>query len=396
MTLDLEHLRAETPGVANRIHLNNAGAALMPAPVIAAIKDHIDLEAAIGGYEAEEREAARLEGVYDSIARLIGARRDEIALAENATVAWDLAFYALGFAPGDRILTARAEYAANYIAYLQVAKRTGAVIEVIPDDAHGVLDPLALEAMIDERVKLISITWIPTNGGLLNPAAEVGRVARTHGIPYLLDACQAVGQLPIDVDALGCDMLAATGRKFLRGPRATGFLYLRRATLAGLEPPMLDLFGATWTGPDTYALRDDARRFETWENNYATRLGLGVAADYARGIGLEAIQARAFALADTLRAALGEIPGLTVYDLGKRPCAIVSFAVEGIESEAIEARLRERGVNVSTSSRASTLLDATARGLPVVVRASPHYYNTEDEIAEAADLVAKIASGKGG
>ena len=396
MTLDLDRLRAETPGVANRIHLNNAGAGLMPAPVIAAIKDHIDLEAAIGGYEAEEREAARLEGVYDSIANLIGARRDEIALTENATVAWDLGFYALGFAPGDRILTARAEYAANYIAYLQVARRTGAVIEVIPDDAHGVLDPGALEAMIDARVKLFSITWIPTNGGLLNPAAEGGRIARAHAIPYLLDACQAVGQLPIDVAALGCDMLAATGRKFLRGPRATGFLYVRRATLAGLEPPMLDLFGATWTGPETYSLRDDARRFETWENNYATRLGLGAAADYAMAIGLEAIQERAFALADALRTALREVPGLTIHDLGKRPCAIVSFAVEGIESDAIEAALRARRVNVSTSSRASTLLDATARGLPVVVRASPHYYNTEDEIAKAADLITGIAAGKAG
>ncbi len=396
MTLDLERLRAETPGVGNRIHLNNAGAGLMPAPVIAAIKDHINLEAAIGGYEAEAQEAARIEAVYDSIAALIGADRDEIALMENATVGWDMAFYAFDFAPGDRILTARAEIAANYIAYLQVAKRTGAVIEVIPDDADGVLDPAALEATIDERVKLISITWIPTNGGLVNPAAEVGRIARAHGIPYLLDASQAVGQLPIDVDALGCDMLSATGRKFLRGPRGTGFLYVRRATLAGLEPPMLDLFGATWTGPETYTLRGDARRFETWGNNYATRLGLGVAADYALGIGLEAIQARAFALADALRAALREVPGLTLYDLGKRPCAIVSFAVEGIESEAIEAGLRDRGVNVSTSSRASTLLDANARGLPAVVRASPHYYNTEDEIAQAADLVAKIARGRAG
>ncbi len=391
MTLDLDRLRAETPGVGNRIHLNNAGAALMPAPVIAAIKDHIDLEAAIGGYEAEAQESARIEGVYDSIARLIGADRDEIALVENATLAWDLAFYAFDFAPGDRILTARAEYAANYIAYLQVAKRSGAVIEVIPDDADGVLDPVALEAMIDDRVKLISITWIPTNGGLLNPAAEVGRVARAHGIPYLLDACQAVGQLPVDVDRLGCDLLSATGRKFLRGPRGTGFLYVRRATLAGLEPPMIDLFGATWTGPESYVLRDDARRFETWENNYATRLGLGVAADYAMAIGLEAIQARAFALADALRAALREVPGLTLYDLGPRPCAIVSFAIEGLESAAIEARLRERGVNLSTSSRASTLLDARARGLPPVVRASPHYYNSEHEIAQAAQLVAAIA-----
>ena len=396
MTLDLERLRAETPGVANRIHLNNAGAALMPAPVIAAIKGHIDLEAAVGGDEAEVREAARLNAVYDSIARLIGATREEIALMENATMGWDLAFYAFDFSPGDRILTARAEYAANYIAYLQVAKRRGAVIEVIPDDGHGVLDPVALEAMIDGRVKLISITWIPTNGGLVNPAAEVGRIARAHGIPYLLDACQAVGQMPVDVAALGCDLLSAPGRKFLRGPRGTGFLYVRRAMLAELEPPMIDIFGATWTGPQSYVLRDDARRFETWENNYAARLGLGAAADYALGLGIEAIQARACALADALRAALREIPGLTVYDLGERPCAIVSFAIDGIESDAIKARLRGRGINVSTSSRASTLLDATARGLPVVVRASPHYYNTEAEIAEAAELVAKIASGKAG
>jgi selenocysteine lyase/cysteine desulfurase len=393
MTLDLDRLRAETPGVGNRIHLNNAGAALMPAPVIAAIKDHIDLEAAIGGYEAEEQEAARIAAVYDSIAALIGADREEIALLGNATLAWDLAFYAFDFVPGDRILTARAEIAGNYIAYLQVAKRTGVAIEVIPDDADGVLDPAALEAMIDERVKLISITWIPTNGGLVNPAAEVGRIARRHGIPYLLDACQAIGQLPVDVDTLGCDLLSATGRKFLRGPRGTGFLYVRRATLAGLEPPMIDLFGATWTGPESYRLRDDARRFETWENNYATRLGLGAAVDYAMAIGIEAIQERAFALADALRAALREVPGLTIYDLGKQPCAIVSFAVEGIESAAIEARLREQGVNLSTSSRKYTLLDATARGLPELVRASPHYYNSEDEIARFAELVAEIAAG---
>ncbi len=393
MTLDLDRLRAETPGVGNRIHLNNAGAALMPAPVIAAVKDHIDLEAEIGGYEAEEQEAARIAAVYDSIAALIGADREEIALLGNATLAWDLAFYAFDFVPGDRILTARAEIAGNYIAYPQVAKRSGVTIEVIPDDADGVLDPVALEAMIDERVKLISITWIPTNGGLVNPAAEVGRIARRHGIPYLLDACQAIGQLPVDVETLGCDLLSATGRKFLRGPRGTGFLYVRRATLAGLEPPMIDLFGATWTGPESYRLRDDARRFETWENNYAARLGLGAAVDYALAIGIEAIQERAFALADALRAALREVPGLTIYDLGKQPCAIVSFAIAGIESEAIEARLRERGINLSTSSRKYTLLDATARGLPELVRASPHYYNSEDEIARFAELVAEIAAG---
>ena len=253
-----------------------------------------------------------------------------------------MAFYALAatFRPGDRILTARAEYAANYVAYLQTAQRTGVAVEVIPDDPDGVLDPAALQRMIDDRVRLIAITWIPTNGGLVNPAAEVGRIARAAGIPYLLDACQAVGQMPVDVTALGCDMLAATGRKFLRGPRGTGFLYVRRELLARLEPPMIDHFGAPWVTPDTYRLRDDARRFETWENNYAARLGLGVAVDYALALGLEAIEARCGALASRLREGLRQIPGATLYDLGRHPAAIVSFALDGVEADQIKEPVR--------------------------------------------------------
>ena len=175
MGLNVAKLRSETPGVAHRVHLNNAGAGLMPQTVLDAMVGYLTREAEIGGYEAAGEAADALDGVYDSVARLLGAERDEIALAENATVAWQLAFYALDFQPGDRILTARAEYAANYVAFLQVAKRTGAVIEVVPDDGDGVLDPEALERMIDGRVKLIAITWVPTNGGLCNPAAAVGR-----------------------------------------------------------------------------------------------------------------------------------------------------------------------------------------------------------------------------
>ncbi len=317
--IDLARVRADTPGIEHRIHLNNAGAALMPKPVLDAMTGYLKREGEIGGYEAAGEAKQKLDAVYASVAQLIGADASEIALTENATVAWQMAFYSFSFRPGDRILTARAEYAANYVAFLQVAKTHGVQIDVVPDDENGMLDPGALESMIDDRVRLIAITWIPTNGGLVNPAAEVGRIARKHGIPYLLDACQAAGQMPIDVDHLCCDMLSAPGRKFLRGPRGTGFLYVRQAMLAKLHPPMIDHFAAPWVAPDRYELRADARRFESWENNYAARLGLGVAIDYALALGLDDIQTRCRELGNVLRTELRRLPGVQVHDLGRDP-----------------------------------------------------------------------------
>src|SRR3989337_1441110 len=183
--MDIERIRHETPAVLHRNYLHNAGSALMPSGVVAAMKNHIDLEAEIGGYAASDREMDRLNGVYQSIARLLNATPAEIAITENATVAWQMAFYALTFNAGDRILTAEAEYAANYVAFLQMAKRTGVKIDVVPSDKSGELDVDALDRMIDAHVKLIAITWVPTNGGLTNPAADGGRIYRHHAIPYL-------------------------------------------------------------------------------------------------------------------------------------------------------------------------------------------------------------------
>lgn len=386
--IDIERIRADTPVVSRLAYLHNAGAALMPLTVVAAMKQHIDLESEIGGYAAADRESDRLDAVYGSVARLLNASPDEIALMENATVAWQMAFYALPFRSGDRILTAEAEYAANYVAFLQVARRTGAVIDIVPSDATGELDIEALERMIDERVKLIAVTWVPTNGGLVNPAAAIGRIAHAHGIPYLLDACQAVGQMQVDVEAIGCDMLSATGRKFLRGPRGTGFLYVRRLLLQRLEPPMIDHFAAPWVSRDHYQLRDDARRFETWENNYAARLGLGTAVDYALAIGLGAIEQRCRLLADRLRNGLGAISGITIRDLGRAPGAIVSFTMQGWEADAIVRSAAAAGITIGASDPSSTRIDAEARALPPLVRASPHYYNTEAEIDR---LIAHLA-----
>jgi selenocysteine lyase/cysteine desulfurase len=386
--IDLDRIRADTPATARRAYLHSAGAALMPAPVLRAQIRHLELEAEIGGYAAATAEQVRLDAVYDGVARLLNAGRDEIALVENATVAWQMAFYSLRFAPGDRILTAEAEYAANYVAFLQVARRTGAVIEVVPSDASGALDVAALERMIDRRVKLIAITWVPTNGGLRNPAAAVGRIAWAHGIPYLLDACQAVGQMPVDVQAIGCDMLSATGRKFLRGPRGTGFLYVRRTLLEQLEPPVIDHFAAPWVARGEYRLRADARRFESWENNYAARAGLGAAVDYALMIGLEAIEARCRVLSGRLRSGLAALPGAGLHDLGADPSAIVSFTLEGWQARDAVAAAERAGITIGASDPASTRLDAERRALPTLIRASPHYYNTENEIDRLLEFCA--------
>ena len=389
--IDVARARAETPACADILHFNNAGASLMPVPVVDAIKAHIDLEARIGGYEAANREEAAGEHTYDAVARLLGCGRDEVAIVENATRAWDMAFYAVPLKAGDRILTARAEYVSNYLALLQVARRTGAVVEVVPSDASGQLDVDALRGMMDARVKLIAVTHIPTNGGLINPVEEIGRVARDAGVLYLVDACQSAGQMPLDVDRIGCDMLSATGRKFLRGPRATGFLYVRGSVLERLEPPFVDLHAATWTAAGDYTWRGDARRFENWETNYATKIALGVAVDYALGWGLEAVRDRTFALAAALRQRLERIAGVRLRDLGRAQCGIVTFTVEGKDPLRIKADLLARKINVTTSHLEFARLDMETRGLESMVRASVHYYNTDGEIERFAEAVETLA-----
>lgn len=390
MTFDLERARRETPGCANVLHFNNAGAALMPQPVIDAAINHLQLETQIGGYEAAEAEREAVNHAYEAAARLLGCGRDEIAFVENATRAWDMAFYSLPLRPGDRILTATAEYASNYIAFLQAARKTGAVVEAIPNDEYGQLSVEALRRAIDERVKLIAITHVPTNGGLVNPAPAVGQIAREAGIPYLLDACQSIGQMPIDVETIGCDMLSATGRKYLRGPRGTGFLYVRRSLLECLEPPFLDMHAAEWTARDAFEVRPDARRFENWETNYAGKIALGVAIDYALQWGLACVKQRVFTLGETLRARLHELPGLKTHDLGQERCGIITFSVDGREPETIRLALTQHRINVSVSNRNSTLLDMEARGLENIVRASVHYYNSEEEIERFCETLKNI------
>lgn len=380
--IDVAKARRETPGCTKVLHFNNAGASLTPEPVSRVVHEYLRCEEEIGGYEAESLRADQIDRFYQNAAALLNCHRDEVAFIENATRAWDMAFYSMQFAPGDRIITGHSEYASNYIAFLQTARKTGAIIDVIPNDEHGQISLRDLQSAITEKTKLIGITHVPTNGGLVNPAAEIGRIAKEAGVVYLLDACQSVGQMPIDVAQINCDILSCTGRKFLRGPRGTGILYMERSLLQRIEPIFLDLHAAEWVELERYTVRSDARRFETWECNYANKVGFAQAIDYALGWGLDNIWARVSGLAARLRNRLLEVPGVVVHDIGDTKCGIVTFSHPKVSAGQIADDLSKLRINVSTSTPLGTRIDMDARGLSAIVRASVHYYNSEDEVEQ--------------
>ena len=389
--IDLPRVRHDTPGVAHVAHFNNAGAALPTRPVLDAMTDHLWLEARVGGYEAAAIRRDELDRFYDVAATLVGGRADQIAFTDNATRAWDLGFYGVPLGEGDRILVSKSEYASNVIAMLQVAARTGASIEVVPDDEHGQLDVDALAHLLDDRVKLVAAVHVPTQGGLVNPAEAIGAVVRESDALYLLDACQSTGQLPIDVAAIGCDVLCATGRKFLRGPRGTGFLWVSDRALEVIDPPVLDLFGASWEDDRRYEVRGDARRFELWEVGVAAKLGLVAAIDYALDLGLDAIEARVVDLAGQIRSRLGALHGVWVHDRGERRCGIVTFTIDGWDAADVSQALREQQINTSVTAVTGARWDLADRGLDRMVRASVHYYNTNQELDRLVDAVADLS-----
>jgi selenocysteine lyase/cysteine desulfurase len=385
--------REDTPGCAKRIHLNNAGAAMVPRPVRQVIDQHLDLEEELGGYEAAEARAEALSQVGDDLGRLLGAQRRNIALAQNSTVAFAQALGAFDFAAGDSILTSRADYASNQIMYLSLAARLGVEVVRAPDLPTGGVDPDAVRDLVRRRrPSLVALTWVPTNSGLVQDVAAVGEVCRSAEVPYLVDACQAVGQIPVDVGAIGCDYLAATSRKFLRGPRGIGFLYVADRTLAaGAYPLLVDMHGATWTDPDRFALTPDARRFESWEVAYALALGLGAAARYALDtVGIETARDRSHALAAYARRRLSQVPGVRVLDRGQELCAIVTVEPAGRRGADIKLALRARGINTSSPDREDAVIDMDAKGAASALRLSPHYYNTAGEIDAAVEAVAEL------
>jgi selenocysteine lyase/cysteine desulfurase len=391
---DLARWRAETPGCERLVHLNNAGAALVPRAVRDAIDAHLDLEERLGGYEAAEAQTAPIQQAYEGVARLLGARARNIALVQNSTIAFAQAISAFDFGPGSVLLTSRADYASNQIMYLSLARRRGVEIVRAPDAPEGGVDADEVRRLVSRRrPALVALTWVPTNSGLVQPVEDVGRICQEAGVPYLVDACQAVGQMPIDVQRIGCDYLAATSRKFLRGPRGVGFLYVSDTRLeAGAHPLLVDMHGATWVEADAFDLTPDARRFETWEFAYALVLGLGAAAAYALDVGLATARDRARELAAYARTRLATVPEVRVLDRGPELCAIVTAAVAGRDAKEIKLALRARGINTSSPEREDAVIDMDEKQASSALRISPHYYNTKEEIDTAVEGLEEVLS----
>jgi selenocysteine lyase/cysteine desulfurase len=374
--------REETPGCANRVHLNNAGAGLMPRSVLDAIVGHLNREANFGGYESADDAAEAVSDAYANVACLLGAQPRNIAVVENSTVAFFQALTAFDFHPGDVIVTTRNDYISNQLAYLSLARRRGIEVRRAADLEAGGADPQSVRELLrDPCVKLLAVTWVPTNSGLMQAVETLGEIAESAGVPYLVDACQAVGEIPIDVAQLRCDFLSATARKFLRGPRGIGFLYVSdRALKRGDFPLYIDMRGADWVAADSFEPAPDARRFENWEFPYGLVLGLGEAARYALGAGVEPGGRRARNLAASLRRKLSALPGFRVLDRGKELAAIVTVEVAGWDAPELVTLLRQRGINSSASLRAYAVIDMAEKRAASALRLSPHYYNSEEEL----------------
>lgn len=385
-----------TPGCATVAHLNNAGAALPTTTTLRAVVEHLQLESERGGYEAAALRADRLATLRASAARLLGARKSEVVVTGSDTQGWAKALwgYALGggIAPGDRLLADRLSYDSHYLGLLQVCELTGATIEVVPSTVTGTIDVDALAGMLERAgAALVSVTHVGTHRGLVNPVEEVGATCALAGVPLFLDACQSVGQLPVDVERIGCDVATVTGRKWLRGPRGTGLLFVRERFAEQLRPPGIGWAGALWEDSGHYRLRPGAERFGEFEGPIAAQLGLGAAIDHVLALGIDAIAERVDSLAERLRAALEAIDGVEVHDGGTRRSGIVTFTSGAASPAAVVAGAASAGINVSVSEASFARLDMSEPHPAAVVRASTHYYNTEAELDRLVDVVASPA-----
>lgn len=391
MNIDL--LRNQTPGCKTKIHFNNAGASLMPQPVIDAMVEHIQLEAMVGGYEAADMKAKEIAGFYDSTAQLLNCKPTNIAFTSSATSSFARALSCIPFREGDSILLANEDYISNQIAFLSLQKKFKLKILRAASLPSGGVDIADMKRLMDlHHPKLVSLTHVPSNTGLVQPVEAVGELCKERNLYYLVDGCQSAGQIPVDVQKIHCDFFSATLRKFLRGPRGAGFLYVSDKIInQKSEPLFIDLRGADWIAANEYAPRMDARRFEEWELPYALVLGSKAAIDYATAIGLEKIKERNAHLCQIVRKGISELKGLRLLDIGAEQSSIITIEIPKQKAPEVLHDLRNQNINTSVGNKNFALIDFEAKHVEWALRISPHYYNTEEEVQTLIGALRKYA-----
>ncbi len=388
--LDINNIRLETPGCQSRIHFNNAGGSLIPKGVSIAVESYLNREQEIGSYEAAEEAKVLISSFYTKFSELLNCSESEIAFIENSTRAWEMAVHSISWKPGDQIITGENEYGSNYLGLLHLAKQRSLKILTIPNDESGTISLDQLEESVTDKTRLIALTHVASQRGDIQPASKVGEIANKHNILYLLDACQSVGQINLDTKSLKCDFLCGSGRKYLRGPRGTGFLYTKNTVLKALEPVFLDLHSANWKSMGSYEFVRDAKMFECWERNMAAMIGLATAVEYLLKLDVKMVEQRIKQLSLNLREKLSGLTDIKILEKSNNCSGIVTFTKTSISATNLKDGLQKKGINISVIKQRNARLDLGKESTGDINRASLHYYNSEQEISEFIKELTKL------
>ncbi len=372
-------------------YLNHAACGLLPDAALHAMHGYALREQALGAYGAARQVQAEIEQLYQGIAATIHAQPQDIALTQGNSDGWSLVVSAMDWSGGGRILAPRSEWGGNLGILMQLSAQCGVQVEEIPSDADGAVDLEALETLLRTPASLVVLTWMPANSPLVQPAEAVGALCAQAGVPLLVDAAQAVGQWPVDVRQLQCAALTAPGRKWLRGPRGTGFVYVHPDFLPRLRPLTADHFSRPWQTGNTWTYRADARRLEQSEASVALRLGLGAALAAWNALGMERIHGEIQKRADWLRDGLDCLPGIRAHRSGRHASSgIVTLECSRHDAAALHRGLQERGVEAALSPVAFTPWDMQARGLSAVLRLSAGHDTAWGSLQYCLDALAEV------
>lgn len=376
-------------------YLNNAGSSLMSHETINSVIDHLSLECRVGGYRAASMCELQIEDFYGLAAKLVGAPSSTcIAFMDSASRAWNMALYGLPLCDGDEIVTLSSEFGTNLVSIFHFASKVGAKVTVLECDPSGFFDMSELRKCLERGARLIAISHVAAHASIVNPVEEIGKLVAQFEALYLVDGCQAAGQMDIDVVEIGCHAYTATGRKWLRGPRGTGFLYVKESSL--ISPLYVDLASADLAfgndgKPSGVTIGSDARRFELWERSIASMIGLKVALSQYLALDQNDVHARMRTASLDLRKCISANSNLKLIGNEASNSSIVGFyTLDPSREDALKRAFEDAEIQISTMGDWDCPMHFPKNGAGSIFRLSPHYYTEHDTVDLAKAVIQKF------